>query len=62
MRKKNGSKKMGVMKKKPMGMRGGTKKKGMRNGKMPKMGVMKKKGMRGGSSKMKKNGVTKKRK
>jgi hypothetical protein len=27
-----------------------------------KMGVMKKKGMRGGSSKMKKNGVTKKRK
>jgi len=46
MRKKNGSKKMGVMKKKPMGMRGGTKKKGMR----------------GGSSKMKKNGVTKKRK
>ncbi len=27
------------MKKKPMGMRGGTKKKGMRNGKMPKMGV-----------------------
>ena len=61
MRKKNGSKKMGVMKKKPMGMRAGTKK-GMRNGKMPKMGVMKKKGMRGGSSKMKKNGVTKKRK
>jgi len=57
MRKKNGSKKMGVMKKKPMGM-----KKGMRNGKMPKMGVMKKKGLRGGNKKSPKKGVTKKRK
>jgi len=62
MRNKNGSKKMGVMKKKPMGMRAGMKKKGMRNGKMPKMGVMKKKGLRGGNKKSPKKGVTKKRK
>ena len=62
MRKKNGSKKMGVMKKKPMGMRAGMKKKGMRDCKMPKMGVMKKKGLRGGNKKSPKKGVTKKRK